>query len=161
MWCTNHMESAPDAWDAPGRTQIDTVASMRNGSGSLSERSGSRCSDSLSFGEIKSYPLTANAVYAGRSTQVARAYQGKKEGRASLVRRDGMHSNELAQNSPEIVFSKPYLKLCKVLGPSSGKNTIVLPRPETSSLPVDNRLGHFLPIRPIPPLPHPGRGVRG
>src|SRR5712691_9763490 len=39
--------------------------------------------------------------------------ESKKEGRASLVRRDGMHSNELAQNSPGNVFSVPYLTLCK------------------------------------------------
>ncbi len=40
----------------------------------------------------------------------------KREGRASLVRRDGMHSNELAQNSPGIVFGIGYLTLCKIRG---------------------------------------------
>src|SRR5919204_1183278 len=37
----------------------------------------------------------------------------KREGRASLVRRDGMHSNELARISPGIVFVISYLSLCK------------------------------------------------
>src|SRR5205807_5421903 len=40
----------------------------------------------------------------------------KREGRASLVRRDGMHSNELAQNSPDIVFVMRYLRICKGRG---------------------------------------------
>ena len=37
----------------------------------------------------------------------------KKEGRASLVRRDGMHSNELAQNSPEMSLRIAYIRFCK------------------------------------------------
>ena len=42
-----------------------------------------------------------------------RVIELKREGRASLVRRDGMHSNELAQNSPDIVFLVRYLSICK------------------------------------------------
>jgi len=44
------------------------------------------------------------------------AIELKREGRASLVRRDGMHSNELAQNSPDIVFVVRYLRICKGRG---------------------------------------------
>src|SRR5205807_6654446 len=44
------------------------------------------------------------------------AIELKREGRASLVRRDGMHSNELAQNSPDIVFVVRYLRICKGSG---------------------------------------------
>ncbi len=43
----------------------------------------------------------------------AGAFETKKEGRASLVRRDGMHSNELAQNSPEMSLKNAYIRFCK------------------------------------------------
>jgi hypothetical protein len=42
-----------------------------------------------------------------RDTETAK----NRKGRASLVRRDGMHSNELAQNSPSDIFFHLYLKL--------------------------------------------------
>src|SRR2546430_12924814 len=49
------------------------------------------------------------------------AIELKREGRASLVRRDGMHSNELAQNSPDIVFVVRYLRICKGPGYNGGR----------------------------------------